>query len=272
MTLAAARDTISSAMLTLRRLALFLLIARAPLWPQSQDSTGPQKTGSQTAPAASQTTSGAQAPQPPSSEASNSNPGDSTKLEVIKIQHADYPAAAVEKRIQGQVLVKILVSETGDVENVEVISGDPILAPAAVEAAKKCKFKPFIKNGKPVNVSTKLPFDFAFTRNISDTHPPENGQAQPVDLPQGVSLGLLIHKVQPVYPETARQNRIQGTVLLHAMIGKDGRVLELTPISGPKELLGAAIGAVQQWRYKPYAVNNEAVEVQTQITVNFQLK
>jgi protein TonB len=56
------------------------------------------------------------------------------------------------------------------------------------------------------------------------------------------------------------------------VIGKDGRIHELTPISGPKELVGAAIGAVQQWRYKPYMLNNEPVEVETQVVVNFQLR
>jgi TonB family protein len=108
--------------------------------------------------------------------------------------------------------------------------------------------------------------------HVSDTNAPDNGTAQRADLPQGMTQGWLIHKVQPIYPEAARQNRIQGTVLLRAIIGKDGRISELTLISGPKELVGAAIGAVQQWRYTPYVSNGDAVEVQTQITVNFQLK
>jgi TonB family protein len=255
-----------------RTLTLFLLIACAPLRAQSGESSQGQKDKAPTEPAAPQTPSATQAPQPPSADAPSPSPGDSTKLEVVRSQKADYPAEAAAKAIQGQVWVKILVSETGDVENVEVISGDPVLAKAALEAVKKWKFKPFIKNGKPVKVSTKLPFDFAFRGNVSDKPAPDNGLAQRVDLAQGVSQGLLIHKVQPVYPETARRNYVQGTVLLHAVIGKDGRILELTPISGPKELLAAAMGAVQQWRYKPYTLDNNPVEVQTQITVNFQLK
>ena len=172
--------------------------------------------------------------------------------------------------------MKLLVSETGDVENVEVVSGDPILAKAAVDAVKKWKFKPFIKNGKPVKVFTKMPLDFAFSDKISDTRPPvssDNVTTQKrVQVAQGVSLGLLVHKVTPVYPATARQDHVQGAVLLRAVIGKDGRIHELTPISGPKELVGAAIGAVQQWRYKPYMLNNEPVEVETQVVVNFQLR
>ena len=63
--------------------------------------------------------------------------------------------------------MKACVSETGDVESVELISGDPILAKSAIDAVKKWKFKPFIKNGKPITVSTKLPFNFAFSENIT---------------------------------------------------------------------------------------------------------
>jgi TonB family protein len=259
-------------MLSLRTLTLFLLVVCAPLWPQSGGPPEVQKDKAPTEPTSSQTPSGTQAPQPPSSNPPGSNPEDSKNLELVKGQKADYPAEAAQKGTQGQVWLKILVSETGDVENVEVVSGDPVLTKAAVEAMRKWKFKPFIKNGRPVKVSTKMPFDFAFRGNVSDTNTPKNEHAQPVDLPQGVSQGLLLHKVQPVYPEAARQSRVQGTVLLRAIIAKDGRILELAPISGPKELVGAAIGAVQQWRYKPYTLKNDPVEVQTQITVNFQLK
>jgi len=204
---------------------------------------------------------------------------DSRTLEPIKVEKAVYPPEAALKGIQGEVWLKLLVSETGDVKDVWVISGDPVLVKAAVEAAKKSKFKPFIKNGKPAEVFANMPFDFAFKEKVSDTptaiaasEPATNAGAQRVNLPQGMMQGLLIHKVQPVYPEAARQNRIQGTVLLRAVIGKDGRIRELTTVSGPEELVGAAVGAVQQWRYRPYMVNNEPVDVETHITVNFQLR
>jgi len=93
---------------------------------------------------------------------------DSTKLEPIQIKKAPYPYEAREQKLQGEVVVRILVSETGDVETAEIVSGDPVLAKSALDAVKKWKFKPFIKNGKPVEVSTKLPFDFAFSENIND--------------------------------------------------------------------------------------------------------
>ena len=96
--------------------------------------------------------------------------------------------------------------------------------------------------------------------------------AQRVRVSQGVAQGLLIHKVSPVYPRKARDNGIQGTVVLKALIGKDGLIKDLTVVSGPQDLASAAIGAVQQWQYRPYLLMGQPVEVETNITVNFTLQ
>jgi protein TonB len=77
--------------------------------------------------------------------------------------------------------------------------------------------------------------------------------------------------VQPSYPPLARQARIQGTVVLQAIIGKDGSIEHLRAVSGHPMLIPSAIDAVSQWKYKPYLLNGEPVEVDTQVTVNFTL-
>jgi protein TonB len=100
---------------------------------------------------------------------------------------------------------------------------------------------------------------------------PKVATPQRVRVSQGVTQGLLIRKVQPNYPPLARQARIQGSVLLQAEISKDGTIENLHLISGHPMLAPAAIEAVKQWRYKPYILNGEPVEVETQITVNFTL-
>jgi periplasmic protein TonB len=100
---------------------------------------------------------------------------------------------------------------------------------------------------------------------------PKVATPQRVRVSQGVTQGLLIRKVQPAYPPLARQARIQGSVLLQAEISKDGTIENLRLISGHPMLAPAAIEAVKQWRYKPYILNGEPVEVETQITVNFTL-
>ncbi len=85
-----------------------------------------------------------------------------------------------------------------------------------------------------------------------------------------MSDGLLINKVIPTYPIVAVRSGVQGEVRLHAIIARDGTIQSLSVISGHPLLTGAAIEAVQQWRYKPYRLNGEAVEVETYITVNFK--
>lgn len=86
-----------------------------------------------------------------------------------------------------------------------------------------------------------------------------------------MSEGDLIRKVMPVYPSLARAARIQGSVLLLAMISKAGTIENLRLLSGHPMLAPAAIEAVRQWRYRPYILNGEPVEVETQVTVNFSL-
>jgi len=88
---------------------------------------------------------------------------------------------------------------------------------------------------------------------------------------QGVSQGLLIRRVQPRYPQNALSMRVQGAVQLEATINREGNISNLKVLSGDAVLAQAATEAVKQWRYKPYYLNGEPVEIQTQITVNFRL-
>jgi periplasmic protein TonB len=80
----------------------------------------------------------------------------------------------------------------------------------------------------------------------------------------------LLHRVEPVYPHMAVLTNMQGEVKLHALIAKDGTIQSLSVSSGPPILAQAAIDAVRQWRYRPYLLNGQAVEVETFITVNFK--
>jgi len=100
---------------------------------------------------------------------------------------------------------------------------------------------------------------------------PKIATPQRVRVSSGVSQGLLIRKVAPNYPPLARQARIQGSVVLQAQISKEGTIQNLQLISGHPMLAPAAIEAVKQWRYRPYLLNGEPVEVETTIQVNFTL-
>ena len=95
---------------------------------------------------------------------------------------------------------------------------------------------------------------------------------QRVRVSQGVTQGMKVHDVTPQYPQMAKIARVQGPVVLAAVIGKDGAIQNLRVVSTASPLLNqAALEAVKQWRYRPYILNGEPVEVDTTITVNFTL-
>jgi protein TonB len=104
--------------------------------------------------------------------------------------------------------------------------------------------------------------------------PPPPPKAAPTRIRVGgnVQAANLIHQVKPSYPALAKQARIQGTVELSAIIGKDGRVQDLKLVRGHPLLVQAAIQAVRDWEYRPTLLNGEPVEVATTIDVNFTLQ
>ena len=109
---------------------------------------------------------------------------------------------------------------------------------------------------------------------LGSSSPPVVKQAQPkgpVHVSSGVATGQLIAPIQPVYPAIARAARIQGTVVVHAVISKDGAIENLRVISGPPMLQGAATEAIQRARYRPFMLNGEPVAVETTINVVFTL-
>jgi protein TonB len=94
---------------------------------------------------------------------------------------------------------------------------------------------------------------------------------QIVRISQGVSEGMIVKRVQPIYPAQARQMHLEGTVELQASISPSGSITDVRQLSGSQVLGRAAIDAVRQWKYKPYYLNGQPVEIQTQVTVNFKL-
>lgn len=101
--------------------------------------------------------------------------------------------------------------------------------------------------------------------------PPPPKPVERMRIGGNVMQANLIHQVLPVYPQIAKTAHISGTVVLHAIIAKDGTVQELTFISGPPLLMRAAMDAVKQWRYKPTLLNTQPVQVDTTISVIFNL-
>lgn len=110
------------------------------------------------------------------------------------------------------------------------------------------------------------------TSNLSSVPKLQPVGPQRVRISQGVTKGLLIHRVEPPYPTLARSARVQGEVVLSAVIDTNGQIKNLQLISGHPMLVPAALSAVREWRYKPYLLNGQPVEVETTITVIFSLQ
>jgi protein TonB len=87
----------------------------------------------------------------------------------------------------------------------------------------------------------------------------------------GVAGGLLVQKTAPVYPQMARDARVSGTVVIQATITKTGTVDNLRVVSGPVMLQKSALDAVRTWRYKPYLLDGEPVDVETTVSVTFSM-
>ncbi|MGA7381376.1 MAG: TonB family protein [Terriglobales bacterium] len=95
--------------------------------------------------------------------------------------------------------------------------------------------------------------------------------ARPVRIPAEVAAELVAQRVEPEYPQAARERRVQGAVDLDALVGKDGVVEKFTAIRGDPDLAAAASAAVRQWRFKPYLRDGQPEGFQTRITVTFRL-
>lgn len=204
---------------------------------------------------------------------------DSINLEPTEAPPPSYPEKALRENISGNVLVQILVSETGNVEATQVVKGDSALKDAAENAAKGWKFKPFLKGGIAVPAIAILNFGFGndphnnsqSSAKVGVTIENPRPMTSKVRVAQGVMQRLQIRKVNPVYPEAARSERVQGSVVMQVIIDREGKIRDVNVISGPHELTEAAVAAVRQWQYKPFFLMGRPVEVDTQILINFNL-
>jgi TonB family protein len=96
------------------------------------------------------------------------------------------------------------------------------------------------------------------------------GPTAPTPVPAEVMAKLITHKIEPIYPESAKRANIQGVVVLETLVGSDGNVVDVRATGGPGELTSAAVEAVKWWRFQPYLINGQAVQVKTTLAVEFR--
>lgn len=228
-------------------------------------------------------------------------PPDAARTLLVNRVAPIYPPLARQARIQGTVILDIIITKTGEISDVKLVSGHPMLAPAAIDAVKQWRYRPYEKDGEPVDVKTTVQVNFrlagdppvqgvagdapgglppggigSVSRDVDPVSVCEdagdNSLPKRVRVSRGVMKGLLISKQPPVYPEEARTAHIEGTVLMAMEISRDGSVCRIMLISGHPLLAPAAIDAVKQWKYRPYVLNGQPIEVETQAQVNFTLR
>jgi TonB family protein len=194
---------------------------------------------------------------------------------LVQKVDAIYPPIAKAAHIQGTVVLQGLIGKDGTVRELHVLNGHPMLQQAAIDAVRQWHYRPYLLKGEPVEVLTTINVIFSL-----DAPPPAAPAAlsgaptylpRQINISSGVAQGSLQFKVAPVYPPDAKAAGVSGTVVLQCTISKEGRVVNLNVVSGPALLQQSAIDAVRQWRYRPYLVNGEAVEVQTTVNLIFTL-
>ncbi len=192
-----------------------------------------------------------------------------------------YPPLARQARIQGPVVLSVIINKAGEVREANLVSGHPMLAPAAVQAVKQWRYRPYLSGDQPADVRTTVRVNFKLANS-----PAQSGTTPPVSEPDsaatspphrvrvssGVAEGLVLNKVSPEYPDEARQKRIQGTVNLAVNIDKEGNVTRVELAAGDPLLAPAAMDAVLQWKYRPFLLSGEPVAMETTVRVNFTLQ
>ncbi len=205
-------------------------------------------------------TSTAPAPNAAAPSVTGSNPAVSTSKNEAQSKPQDQTAAAKTNPDTAQ--PKEVTTPPAQVLSV------PVEAPKTTTTAKK--EEPAATDAAPPSLPGAMTSNMGpLVKDISTNAPKLAGQKLRVS--SGVAQGQLLRQVNPQYPTQARQERVEGTVVLQAVISKDGSVQKLTVVSGPSMLTKAAMEAVKQWRYRPFALNGEPVEADTQINVNFKL-
>lgn len=160
--------------------------------------------------------------------------------------------------------------------NVEVVAGDTHRTLRPGTNSVRVDLAPGAKNQSLNQATTEVPAADAPAVSAPAVDVPDTTATVTSNASERVQMSadteeVVSHPVKPGYPLLARQMKVQGSVILRALIGKDGMIQDLHVISGPRILASAAQDAVRQWHFKPHYEGDEAVETQAKITVNFTI-
>jgi TonB family protein len=178
----------------------------------------------------------------------------------------------------GKLSMYVSADRDGQIREAYPLNSDNAgLQDAVRDQLLKLQLRPGVVDGQQVQIESALTFQFSTTLDsssespVSDSVPQVPSAAKPIVVGKSIMNAMHLKVYAPVYPQDLKEHRVSGNVDLTAIIGRDGRVVSLTPLSSPNpKFTQAAIAAVKQWTYKPYLLNGSPVEIQTVITVVFQ--
>jgi TonB family protein len=222
--------------------------------PNSQPANPPQNSG-QASPAA----------KPIDSTVAEPSAGKRNSASSSSIQHADRQTASLTPRNKPS-------PQVGDSETTRIAANSE----PGIRKAKSTPLRP--KTPPRTNDPAPPPSNFvagsanngSLSSLMSASYNPDKPSLATLRVSQGVSQGLLIKRVQPKYPATAVAAHAGGSVEIEATINKEGNVTNPKVLKGNPLLAQAALEAIRQWRYKPYYLDGQPVEIQTQVTINFK--
>jgi len=190
--------------------------------------------------------------------------GDIKPPRLIKRVEPIYPKVAREARIEGIVIVEATTGIYGRVQNVKVLRSIPLLDQAAVDAVFQWVYEPFVIDGKPRGV--------IFTVTVVFKLDNETKTQGPVRALGDIKPPRLIQRVDPIYPEEAKEAGLEGVVIVEATTGIYGRVQNVKVLRSIPLLDQAAVDAVYQWIYEPFVLDGKRRGVIFTVTVTFTLK
>lgn len=195
-----------------------------------------------------------------------------------------YPEAARAAKVQGIVILEVLIDGGGLVTDAHVLKSIPELDMAAIDAVKQWKYQPTTLNGKPVQTWATVSVNFSLADQGAPTPaaasapqspvqwPPAMGGQQPVRVGGNVAPPERIKYVAPKYPQEAQDAGLSGIVIMEIVVDGEGKVAGSHVLRSVPMLDQAAMDAVMGWEYAPVVLNGAPVPVIMTVTVNFTLK
>ena len=213
----------------------------------------------------------------PSATVTTESPG----LVATRIILARYTLPSPDPNLNDTFMIKmrIAISESGDVETAKVIKdaardhgADELYAPA-LEAIRQWKFEPYAKKGRTKKFSAVIFLRFVPSDRVSrdgSEHKLSGVAGQLIEVTDLEAMSTLTRLVVPTYPKEATEMRLQGTAVVGVTIGKNGEVVDVKQIAAHPLIARAAVDAIRQWRFEPFKLNGEPIDVFAKVAVLFE--